>query len=92
MIQAHYIIFIVHFISITIKSTPPQIIRHQIPEAGDFLSKSHVKVKKEENEQIEHTGCLRKENGSGIVQREPRWLAAKHISQEKRDKEPGLNN
>ena len=27
--------FIVHFISIIITSTPPQIIRHEIPEVGD---------------------------------------------------------
>ena len=37
MIRVHYIY--VHFISIIIISAPPQIIRHQILEAGDLCSK-----------------------------------------------------
>ena len=39
LIQAHYI-YQAHFISTTITSAPPQIIRHQIPEFGDHCPRS----------------------------------------------------
>ena len=39
LIQAHFI-YQAHFISTTITSAPPQIIRHQIPEVGDHCPRS----------------------------------------------------